>query len=140
VKVAIIGGGPAGCISAIFASENFDNNITIFEKKDLLFTLLATGGGRCNLAFEEYDFKELVKFYPRGEKFLYSVFSKFALSDTLDFFDNIGVKTYTQDDFRIFPTSNSARDVRAKILNELRQRNVIVKNKEIKNVRYENNK
>lgn len=140
MKTAIIGGGPAGCISAIFASENFDNHVTIFEKKDLLYTLLCTGGGRCNLAFEEYDFKELAKFYPRGEKFLYSVFSQFALPETLEFFENIGVKTYTQEDLRIFPTSNSARDVRNKIVNELKQRNVIVKNKEIKNVQYENEK
>ena len=35
-------------------------------------------------------------------------------------FDELGVETYTQEDERIFPTSNSAKDVREKILNSLK--------------------
>ena len=116
-KVAIIGGGPAGCICAYFLQNKFD--ITVFDKKSPLSTLLPTGGGRCNLAHAEYDFKELAKNYPRGEKFLYSVFSKFSTSDTLNFFKNIGVETYTQENMRIFPTSNSSKDVREKFLKAL---------------------
>jgi hypothetical protein len=116
-KVAIVGGGPAGCICAYFLQDYFD--VTVFDKKSPLITLLPTGGGRCNLAHAEFDFRELVKNYPRGEKFLYSVFSKFSISDTIEFFEKIGVKTYVQDDMRIFPTSNSAKDVREKFLNAL---------------------
>ena len=121
-SIAIIGAGPAGCMCAYFASK--DNDITqdvmIFDFAKPLHTLLYTGGGRCNLAYAEYDFKELAKFYPRGEKFLYSVFSKFSTADTIDFFKTIGVETYVQDDLRIFPTSNSASDVREKFLNSLK--------------------
>ena len=116
-KVAIIGGGPAGCICAYFLQNNFD--VVVFDKKSPLKTLLPTGGGRCNLCHAEYDFRELASNYPRGEKFLYSIFSKFGTADTLDFFETIGVKTYMQDDMRFFPTSNSASDVREKILNSL---------------------
>ena len=36
-KVAIIGGGPAGCICAYFLQNNFD--VTIFDKKAPLKTL-----------------------------------------------------------------------------------------------------
>lgn len=118
LKVAIIGAGPAGCMSAYYASKNAA--VTLFEASSPLHTLLYTGGGRCNLAYAEYDFKELAKFYPRGEKFLYSVFSQFSTSDTIDFFKEIGVETYTQDDLRIFPTSNSAKDVREKFLKSLK--------------------
>lgn len=116
-KVAIIGGGPAGCICAYFLQNNFD--VTIFDKKAPLKTLLPTGGGRCNLCHAEYDFKELASNYPRGEKFLYSVFSKFATAETIEFFENIGIKTYVQDDMRIFPVSNSSADVREKFLKTL---------------------
>ncbi len=116
-KVAIIGGGPAGCICAYFLQDTFD--VTVFDKNSPLLTLLPTGGGRCNLAHAEYDFKELAKNYPRGEKFLYSVFSKFSTSDTVEFFEKIGVETYIQDDMRIFPVSNSAKDVREKFLKAL---------------------
>ncbi len=116
-KVAIIGAGPAGCMCAYFLQNDFD--VTVFDCGSPLRSLLPTGGGRCNLAYGEYDFKELAKNYPRGEKFLYSVFSKFSTADTLEFFKNIGVETYTQDDLRIFPTSNSSKDVREKFLKAL---------------------
>lgn len=115
--IAIIGGGPAGCICAYFLQNNFE--VTIFDKGKFLRTLLPTGGGRCNLAHAEYDFRELAKNYPRGEKFLYSIFSKFATADTIDFFKNIGIDVYFQEDNRIFPISNSSADVREKFLKNL---------------------
>lgn len=117
-RVGIIGGGPAGCFCAYHLQKDCD--VTIFEMSQPLKTLLVTGGGRCNLAHAEYDFRELAKFYPRGEKFLYSVFSKFGTADALEIFRAIGVETYTQNDNRIFPTSNSAADVREKFLNALK--------------------
>ena len=116
-SVAIVGAGPAGCMCAYFASQNAQ--VTLFDFSKPLQTLLYTGGGRCNLAHAEYDFKELAKFYPRGEKFLYSVFSRFSTCDTIEFFNSIGVNTYVQEDLRIFPISNSAEDVRRKFLGEL---------------------
>lgn len=114
---AIIGAGPAGCICAYYLQEYLD--VTLFDKGKFLRTILPTGGGRCNLAHAEYDFRELAANYPRGEKFLYSVFSKFGTSDTVDFFEKIGVKVYTQDDNRIFPVSNSSADVRDKLLKSI---------------------
>lgn len=118
-NIAIIGAGASGCICAyLLQKEGFD--VTLFDKGTPLRTLLPTGGGRCNLAHAEYDFKDLAKNYPRGEKFLYSVFSKFSTYDTLALFNELGVETYTQENERIFPTSNSAKDVREKILNSLK--------------------
>ena len=118
-KVAIIGGGPAGCMCAYFLQDKFE--VTVFDKDAPLKTLLPTGGGRCNLAHAEYDFRELAKNYPRGEKFLYSVFSKFSTAETIDFFESIGVKTYIQSDLRIFPVSNNSKNVREKFLNSLKK-------------------
>lgn len=117
-RIGIIGGGPAGCFCAYNLQETCD--VTVFEMSSPLKTLLPTGGGRCNLAYKEFDFRELVKFYPRGGKFLYSVFSRFATAQTLEFFHKIGVETYTQEDGRIFPVSNSASDVREKFLAALK--------------------
>lgn len=117
-KIGIIGGGPAGCFCAYFLQKTCD--VTVFEQNSPLKTLLVTGGGRCNLAHAEYDFRELAKHYPRGEKFLYSIFSKFATSETIETFKEIGVETYIQDNNRIFPKSNSAIDVREKILKSLK--------------------
>ncbi len=118
-KIGIIGGGPAGCFCAKYLQDKF--NVTIFDFGMPLRTLLPTGGGRCNLAHAEYDFRELVKNYPRGEKFLYSVFSKFSTSDTIEFFEELGIETYTQDDMRIFPISDSAKEVREKFIDSLKK-------------------
>ncbi len=117
-QIAIIGGGPAGCFCAYHLQETCD--VTVFECNSPLKTLLPTGGGRCNLAHAEYDFRELTKFYPRGEKFLFSIFSKFSTTNTIEFFNKIGIQTYTQEDNRIFPISNSAADVRKKFLTALK--------------------
>ena len=91
-----------------------------------LETLIINGSDKKFIAgirklMNEYDFKELAHAYPRGEKFLYSPFSKFSTADTLEFFESIGVKTYAQEDGRIFPESNSAKDVRNKMLCHLKK-------------------
>ena len=94
-KVVIIGGGPAGCMCAYFLQNDFD--VIVLEKNSPLKTLLPTGGGRCNLCHAEFDFKELVKNYPRGEKFLYSVFSKFSTADTIEFFEKIFAYSFARE-------------------------------------------
>ena len=123
--IAIIGAGAAGCICAYFLKKAGFRDITLFDFGSPLRTLLPTGGGRCNMAHEEYDFRELAKNYPRGEKFLYSIFSRFAAADTIDLFKEIGVNTYAQDNGRIFPESNSAKDVREKILEKINNIEII---------------
>ncbi len=123
-SISIIGAGASGCMCAYFLLKaGFE--VTLFDLSTPLRTLLPTGGGRCNLAHAEYDFKELAKNYPRGEKFLYSVFSKFSTYDTLALFEELGIETYTQENGRIFPTSNSAKDVREKVLDKIKQANFV---------------
>lgn len=123
MKIAIIGSGPAGVMAGIQALNN-GHEIVFFDKKQPLSTLLPTGGGRCNLAYAEFDNKELINFYPRGGKFLLSVFAQFSTGDTIEFFNKIGVPTYIQEDFRIFPTSNSSKDVQVKMLDKLNSKKV----------------
>ena len=126
-SIAIIGGGASGCICAYFLLKlGFD--VTVFDKGSFLRTLLPTGGGRCNLAHAEFNPKDLASNYPRGEKFLYSIFSKFSTSETLELFEEMGIKTYTQENFRIFPESNSAKDVRETILSKLKNAQLIREN------------
>ena len=126
-KIAIVGAGPAGIFCAICAvlslSEyNFTNySIDIFEQKNPLLTLLPTGNGRCNITNSLSDVREFASNYPRGEKFLISIFSRFSNLDTLDLFKKIGIKTHTEADGRIFPKSNSSKDVRNSLLKFLKK-------------------
>ena len=113
-NIAIIGGGPAGFMAAIAAAENTSEKIyiDILEKNIPLKTILYTGNGRCNLSNKIYDYKELASNYPRGEKFLYSAFSRFGVKETLDWFYLHGVETYVQEDNRVFPITDKASTVR----------------------------
>ena len=124
VQAGIVGAGASGCLCAYFLLKA-GIDVTLFDYSAPLRTLLPTGGGRCNLAHAEYEFKELVKNYPRGEKFLYSVFSKFSTYDTVSVFEELGIKTYTQDDGRIFPVSNSSKEVRSAILDKIKSANFV---------------
>ncbi len=140
-EIAIIGSGPAGVFCALQLIEEFQKtgenayHITIFDPLETLSTILPTGNGRCNLAYSEFDFKKLASFYPRGEKFLYSIFSRFGTSETLEYFEKIGIKTYKQPDRRIFPVSNSSKILRTQMISELlKSKNVKIVKKEIKNI------
>ena len=138
IKIAIVGAGPAGVYCALnilfkFKELNFTNfKLTLFDKGQALRTILPTGGGRCNLTNSITDVREFASNYPRGEKFLYSLFSRHFNYDSIEFFKKIGIKTYTQEDGRIFPISNSAKDVKDKMLSALKQfKNVQLVNKNI---------
>jgi predicted flavoprotein YhiN len=73
-KLVIIGGGAAGFMAAITAAETQQNiDIIILEQgNEVLGKVRISGGGRCNVTHACYDVKELVKFYPRGNKELQS--------------------------------------------------------------------
>ncbi len=121
-KIAIVGAGPSGIYCALTILNLFKKNnytdfcIDVFDKDEPLKTILKTGNGRCNITNFTSDIKEFASNYPRGEKFLYSIFSRHFIFDTLDFFKSIGIDTYTEDDNRVFPVSQSAKDVRNKLL------------------------
>lgn len=123
-RIAIIGAGASGCICAYFLLKS-GYDVTLFDKASPLRTILPTGGGRCNLAHAEFNPRELASYYPRGEKFLYSVFSKFSTAETIELFEELGIKTYIQENGRIFPESNSAKNVREIILNKIKSANIL---------------
>lgn len=138
-KIAIVGAGPSGVYCALnllksFSDLNFKNyQIDIFDKSQILRTILPTGGFRCNITNAIDNIKDFASNYPRGEKFLYSLFSRHFNVDSLDFFASIGIKTYTQADNRVFPISNSSKEVKDKMLNALKKyKGVKLIHKEIK--------
>ncbi len=108
-RVGIIGAGPAGVFTALSVNDFGSADVTVFDYQEPLKTLLPTGGGRCNFSHFETDIKTFAGFYPRGAKFMLSVLSRFDMNDTVDYFESIGIKSYVQNDNRIFPISDSAK-------------------------------
>lgn len=113
MRIAIIGGGAAGFFSAISAKENHPKSeVVIFEKSQkVLSKVKVSGGGRCNVTNGTTSISELAKGYPRGEKQLKKAFSVFNTTDTHTWFETRGVPLYTQDDNRVFPTSNDSQTI-----------------------------
>lgn len=128
-QIIIIGGGAAG----FFAASNLDETkykITILEQNsDVLQKVKISGGGRCNVTHACFDPRELVQFYPRGNKELLSVFTKFQPGDTMDWFEQRSVPLKIENDNRVFPESNSSQTIINTFLHEIQQKNVEVKTK-----------
>ena len=111
MKIAIIGGGAAGFFAAIQASGP-GRSVTIFEKSSkILSKVKVSGGGRCNVTHRPMEVSKLVKNYPRGEKFLKKVFSKFDSNDTIDWFEKRGVALKIEADGRMFPVTDDSQTV-----------------------------
>ncbi|MFC5623606.1 NAD(P)/FAD-dependent oxidoreductase [Algoriphagus winogradskyi] len=126
MKIGVIGGGAAGFFAAIHAS-GADRDITIFEKSPkLLSKVKVSGGGRCNVTHRPMEISKLVKNYPRGEKFLKKVFSKFKSEDTIDWFESKGVSLKIEGDGRMFPISDSSQSVIDALLKEAQKLKITI--------------
>ncbi|MBK9284643.1 MAG: NAD(P)/FAD-dependent oxidoreductase [Sphingobacteriaceae bacterium] len=112
-NVIVIGGGAAGFFAAInLAEKNKNYNVSILEKSNkLLSKVKISGGGRCNVTNACFENSELVKNYPRGNKELKQVFSRFNVSDTIQWFENHDVSLKTEEDGRIFPQSDDSETI-----------------------------
>lgn len=149
--VIVVGGGPAGMMSAGVAGSNGAKVLLIEKNANLGEKLLITGGGRCNLTNAEFDNRKFLSKMKNDRKFLFSAFSQFGVKDTLDFFHNKGLDTKIENELRVFPTSEKAEDVFKVLIKYMKDNGVevlsnspvadIVKEKDkIVGVRLENNK
>jgi predicted Rossmann fold flavoprotein len=112
-NVIVIGGGAAGFFAAInLALRKPDFQITILEKTNkLLSKVKISGGGRCNVTHYCFDNSELIKNYPRGNKELLQVFSRFNVKDTIEWFSNQGVDLKAEEDGRMFPVTDESQTI-----------------------------
>ena len=132
--LAVIGGGPAGLMAALRAGE-LGRKVVLIEKNPRLgVKLLLTGGGRCNVTNNIADYRLLAASFGPPGCFLFSAFSRFGVSETIDFFERQGLKMKTENDNKVFPVSDKARDVLNVFVNSIKKSGgLIILGNEVKN-------
>jgi len=111
-RILVIGGGAAGFFAAITSAEKPDTHVFLYEATPhLLSKVKISGGGRCNVTHACFEPEQLVKNYPRGGRELLGAFHRFQPRDTLAWFNTRGVETKTEEDGRMFPTSDNSESI-----------------------------
>ncbi|MCL2035926.1 MAG: NAD(P)/FAD-dependent oxidoreductase [Oscillospiraceae bacterium] len=110
--VIIIGGGAAGFAVASFLNGNgYKKNVLIIERNAKSMRKLAiTGKGRCNLT-NHCDNETLFGNLIRNPAFMRSALARFSPSDTMKWFEGMGVPLKVERGGRVFPVSDNAFDV-----------------------------
>lgn len=122
-KVAVIGGGAAGLMACGTLAER-GYKVTLIEKNKILAKKVRiTGKGRCNIT-NSADIEDIIKNIPTNAKFLYSALYSFSNYSVIDFFNSHGVETKEERGGRIFPKSDSARDVAEALVKFALKKNV----------------
>ncbi|MBR4343841.1 MAG: NAD(P)/FAD-dependent oxidoreductase [Lachnospiraceae bacterium] len=110
MKNIIIGGGAAGMMAAYSSVINGNDTILLEKNEKLGKKVYITGKGRCNLT--NYCSKEeFLKNVVSNPKFLFSSLNRMDSYDTVELFNNLGLKTKTERGNRVFPESDKASDV-----------------------------
>ena len=108
----VIGGGAAGFMAAITAAEQGVPSVLVLEgTPELLNKVRISGGGRCNVTHACWDPAELVGHYPRGQRALRGMFSRFAAGDAIAWFADRGLVLIEEADGRMFPEQNRSEAV-----------------------------
>lgn len=106
--IAIVGGGSAGIMAAISASQ-IGNTVALIEKNPQVGRkLLATGNGRCNLTNRHLS---IDCYHGAKPEFTAAVLNQFDQHETMAFFQDLGLLLKEEDAGRIFPRTNQASSV-----------------------------
>lgn len=138
-KVIIVGGGAAGMMAALAASDN-GNKVCLYEKNEKTGKkIYITGKGRCNVT-NASDMDEVFKSIVTNPKFMYSAFYTMTNDMIMDMFrSELGVALKVERGNRVFPESDKSSDIIAGLLGAMKKRNVEIHlNTEVKELLTEN--
>jgi len=139
MKVVVIGGGPAGMISAITSAKQ-GNDVILLEKMKLCGKkLLITGKGRCNIT-SSLPMDKFIENIPENGKFLYSAFKNFTNNDIINLLKQNNVYVKEERGNRIFPCSDKSLDVLKALESEMKKQNVkVFTESEVKEIKVSDN-
>jgi predicted Rossmann fold flavoprotein len=122
-QIAIVGGGAAGLFAAAFAVKFIKENSSLFPENSCSPRIILlekeercgrkiniTGKGRCNITNTRMWDEFSPHIHPKAN-FLKSAFYGMSTSDTMNFFEDIGLPLTVERGQRVYPKSMRAADV-----------------------------
>lgn len=134
---AVIGGGAAGMLCAATAALRGRSVVLLEGQKSCGRKLRITGKGRCNVT-NDCDEREFLQNVPVNAKFLHSAINRFPPRAAMELFESLGVPLKTERGRRVFPVSDSARDVAAALEKYARESGVRIVYARAEGIRTEN--
>ncbi len=121
--LVVVGAGAAGLATAIFAKRNVPSLrvICVDGAARIGAKILVSGGSRCNVTNTEVTEQD---FWGGSSRVVRGVLRAFPAARTVAFFADLGVRLHEEEDGKLFPDSNSARDVLNALLTALRDAGV----------------
>lgn len=125
--ILVAGGGAAGIMAALTATENGKGKIFIIEKMGQLGKkILATGNGKCNYT-NYYQAKECYR--GNDVSFAWKALQKFGYKETISLFKSYGIIPYDRDGY-VYPLPGQASCVRYILERELKSTKVVINKEE----------
>lgn len=121
-RIAVAGGGAAGMMAAIRASEA-GAFVTLFEANERVGKkILSTGNGRCNFSNERMGAQY---YHGSGRALTADVLERFGTAWTLAFFEKLGMRVKSREGY-LYPASDQASTVLDLLRYELDRRGIEV--------------
>lgn len=113
----IIGGGPAGLMTAVQLEKQGITNYILLEKNhEVGKKLLITGGKRCNvtnnLSVDDFINSLTIK----NKKFLYPALYTFGPDQVIEYFKDNGLELVLENNFKYFPITNKSKSILDRLL------------------------
>lgn len=122
----IIGGGPAGLMTALAAADAGCAAIAVLEKMPAPGRkLLASGSSRCNLTHAG-GMDDFLTHYGDASRFVKPCLLSYTNAMLCDFFTTRGVPLTERENGKIFPSSERSADILRALLDACRERGIII--------------
>lgn len=125
-KIIVIGGGPAGMLAAVSASDNAARVILVEKNEKLGKKLFITGKGRCNVT-NSADKSVIMNNIVTNPKFMFSALDRFDNTDICNELEQNGCRLKEERGGRIFPVSDHSSDVIRALSDDLKKHGVEVR-------------
>ena len=124
--IGIVGAGAAGLMAAIWAGRTHPGRsiVLLDGAKKLGAKILVAGGGRCNVTHYKVDSK---RYAGSSSSAIAKVLRQFDVSETEQFFKELGVTLKREETGKLFPTTDRSKDVLNALLRAAEKVNVTIR-------------